>query len=80
MFNCLGRTGMMYEIGNLIAAEAGFTYTNEIIPYARTVLVVASGDADLLALSEKFCLHRLSTISALFLCLFLSCFLSLVTA
>lgn len=38
--------GMMYEIGNLIAAEAGFTSTNQIIPYARTVHAVAQGDAD----------------------------------
>jgi ABC-type amino acid transport substrate-binding protein len=39
-------TGMMYEIGNLIATEAGFTYTNQITPYARTALVVAAGQAD----------------------------------
>lgn len=39
-------TGMMYEISNLIATEAGFSYTNEILPYGRTVLSVASGDAD----------------------------------
>lgn len=39
-------TGMMYEIGNLIAAEAGFTYTNQITPYARSAHVVARGDAD----------------------------------
>lgn len=25
-------TGMMFEIGNLIATEAGFTYTNQITP------------------------------------------------
>ncbi len=25
-------TGMMYEIGNLIAKEAGFTYTNSLAP------------------------------------------------
>ena len=39
-------SGMMWEIGNLIAAEAGFTATNQIIPYARTVLVVENGEAD----------------------------------
>jgi len=39
-------TGMIYEISNLIAEEAGFTYTNEILPYARTVHAVGSGDAD----------------------------------
>lgn len=39
-------TGMMYELGNLIAKEAGFTSTNEITPYARTALAVANGKAD----------------------------------
>lgn len=39
-------TGMMYEIGNLIATEAGFTSTNQITPYARSAHVVARGDAD----------------------------------
>lgn len=39
-------SGMMYEISNLIAAEAGFTYTNQITPYPRTALAVARGDAD----------------------------------
>lgn len=39
-------TGMIYEISNLIAQEAGFTYTNEIFPYPRTVHAVGSGDAD----------------------------------
>lgn len=39
-------TGMIYEISNRIAEEAGFTYTNEILPYARTVHAVGCGDAD----------------------------------
>lgn len=39
--------GMMYEIGNLIAQEAGFAYTNKIVPYPRTVALIASGEADL---------------------------------
>lgn len=39
-------TGMMYEIGNLIAEEAGMAYTNKILPYARTPHVVISGEAD----------------------------------
>lgn len=39
-------TGMMYEIGNLIAAEAGFTSTNQITPYARSAHMVARGEAD----------------------------------
>ncbi len=38
--------GMMYEISNLIAQEAGFTYSNDILPYARTVHSVTLGDAD----------------------------------
>jgi len=39
-------TGMMYEIGNLIAKEAGLAYTNDITPYARTAIEVAIGKAD----------------------------------
>lgn len=39
-------TGMIYEISNLIAEEAGLSHTNEILPYARTVHAVGSGDAD----------------------------------
>lgn len=39
-------TGMMYEISNLIAQEAGFTYSNAIVPYARTVKEVSNGRAD----------------------------------
>ncbi len=39
-------TGMMYEISNLIAQEAGFTYSNTIFPYARTAKEVSNGRAD----------------------------------
>ena len=39
-------TGMMYEIGNLIATEAGFTYSNQLVPYARSAHAVVHGDAD----------------------------------
>lgn len=39
-------TGMMFEIGNLIAAEAGFTASNQIEPYQRTALSVVRGEAD----------------------------------
>lgn len=39
-------SGMMWEIGNLIAAESGFSARNQIVPYARTVLLVANGEAD----------------------------------
>lgn len=39
-------TGMMYEISNLIAEEAGLPYINRILPYARTSYKVASGEFD----------------------------------
>ncbi|MEO7107649.1 MAG: transporter substrate-binding domain-containing protein [Rhodoferax sp.] len=40
-------TGMMFEIGNRIAEEAGLKYTNHIVPYARTVADLEGGTADL---------------------------------
>lgn len=39
-------TGMMYEISNLIAKEAGLSYENRIVPYVRTSYAVANGTAD----------------------------------
>jgi ABC-type amino acid transport substrate-binding protein len=39
-------TGIMYELGNLIAREAGFSATNQIVPYAQTVISVKHGGAD----------------------------------
>ncbi|MEH6447294.1 MAG: transporter substrate-binding domain-containing protein [Oleispira sp.] len=39
-------TGMMFEISNLIAEEAGIEYQNKILPYARTSYEVANGDSD----------------------------------
>ncbi len=39
-------TGIMYEIGNRIAEEAGLTYTNSIVPYARTVHELERGNCD----------------------------------
>ena len=39
-------TGMMFEISNIIAEEAGFKYTNIIVPYARTILELRGGKAD----------------------------------
>lgn len=39
-------TGMMYEISNRIAQEAGFTWTNQLVPYARIGPEIASGKAD----------------------------------
>lgn len=42
-----GKGGMMYEIGNLIAETAGLPYQNNIVPYARTVVSLRSGTADM---------------------------------
>ena len=39
-------TGMMYEISNRIAQEAGLPYTNTLVPYARTAFDIESGKAD----------------------------------
>lgn len=39
-------TGMMYEISNRIAQEAGIPFTNEIVPYARTIFDLKNGTAD----------------------------------
>ncbi len=39
-------TGMMFEISNRIAQEADLKYTNEIIPYARTIFDLKIGTAD----------------------------------
>lgn len=39
-------TGMMYEIGNRIAEEAGFAWTNQLVPYARIGPEIARGKAD----------------------------------
>lgn len=42
-----GKGGMMYEISNLIADTAGFEHDNQIVPYARTVLSLRTGTADM---------------------------------
>ena len=39
-------TGIMYDIGNRIAEEAGMAYVNTIVPYARTVVDLERGDSD----------------------------------
>lgn len=39
-------TGMMYEISNRIAEEAGLSYTNALVPYARTAIDIENGSAD----------------------------------
>ena len=41
-------TGMMYEIGNRLAEEAGLQYTNELVPYARTAFDIEAGRADVI--------------------------------
>lgn len=38
--------GIMYEIGNRIAAQAGFASRNVLLPYARTVVELKYGRAD----------------------------------
>lgn len=38
--------GIMYEISNRIAAQAGFTSRNMLLPYARTVIELKHGRAD----------------------------------
>ncbi len=40
-------SGMMYEIGNLIAERAGRKAVNQIVPYARTVISLRNGSADM---------------------------------
>jgi len=42
-----GKGGMMYEIGNLIASTAGMPYQNNVVPYARTVVSLRNGTADM---------------------------------
>ena len=42
-----GKGGMMYEIGNLIASAAGMPYQNNVVPYARTVVSLRNGTADM---------------------------------
>lgn len=39
--------GMMYEIGNLIAERAGRSAVNQVVPYARTVVSLRNGSADM---------------------------------
>lgn len=39
-------TGIMYEISNRIAEEAGFGYTNTLVPYPRTAVEIERGSAD----------------------------------
>lgn len=42
-----GPGGLMYDIGMLIAQRAGLVVENRIVPYARTVLSLQNGSADL---------------------------------
>lgn len=48
-------TGFFYDMSNLIAREAGFSYQNRIVPFARIVYELENGDADfgILYRSEK---------------------------
>lgn len=42
-----GPSGLMYDIGLLIAQRAGLAADNQIVPYARTVLSLQNGTADI---------------------------------
>ncbi|MCF8203625.1 MAG: transporter substrate-binding domain-containing protein [Methylotenera sp.] len=42
-----GPSGLMYEIGLLIAQRAGLPAENHVVPYARTVLSLQNGTADI---------------------------------
>lgn len=42
-----GAGGLMYEIGQLIAQRAGLAAENHVVPYARTVLSLQNGSADM---------------------------------
>ncbi|NCT81726.1 MAG: transporter substrate-binding domain-containing protein [Comamonadaceae bacterium] len=42
-----GSSGLMYDIGMLIAQRAGLTVENHVVPYARTVLSLRNGASDL---------------------------------
>ncbi|MBC7538149.1 MAG: transporter substrate-binding domain-containing protein [Bacteriovorax sp.] len=39
-------SGLIYEISNKIAQEAGFTYKNTLTPYARTIIDLKNGYCD----------------------------------
>jgi polar amino acid transport system substrate-binding protein len=39
-------SGILYEISNQIAEEAGFSYSNRIVPFARLIWELESGMAD----------------------------------
>jgi polar amino acid transport system substrate-binding protein len=42
-----GPSGLMYEIGLLIARRAGLAAENHVVPYARTVLSLQNGSSDM---------------------------------
>lgn len=42
-----GAGGLMYDIGQLIAQRAGLAVENQVVPYARTVLSLQNGSADM---------------------------------
>lgn len=53
--------GIMVEIGNRIAEEAGFAYTNALVPYARTAVEMETGGADMLLRFSNAHLGRIAT-------------------
>src|SRR5450830_50992 len=40
-------TGMMYEIGNLVARKTGLSFKNTLAPYARTAVDIENGNVDI---------------------------------
>jgi len=38
--------GILYDFGNRIAEEAGFSYENKIVPYTRAIKMLEIGEAD----------------------------------
>jgi ABC-type amino acid transport substrate-binding protein len=39
-------TGLLYDMANLIAEAAGFSYVNRIVPFARMIAELESGESD----------------------------------
>lgn len=42
-----GPSGLMYDVGNLIARRAELASRNRVVPYARTVVSLESGESDM---------------------------------
>lgn len=55
-----GASGLMYDIGMLIAQRAGLAAENRVVPYARTVLSLQNGSADMVL---RFSNEELQTVA-----------------